>query len=54
VTAKGYGVTGTYHFVDNLARAVRHVTRQLVDLIPKIYDTQRVAASLARMASQAW
>ena len=35
--------TGTYHYVDNLARAVRHVTRQLVDLIPKIYDTQRVA-----------
>ena len=35
--------TGTYHFVDNLARAVRHITRQIVDLIPKIYDTQRVA-----------
>ena len=34
---------GTYHFVDNLARAVRHVGRQLVDLIPKIYDTQRIA-----------
>ena len=37
------GDTGTYHYVDNLARAVRHVTRQLVDLIPKIYDTQRIA-----------
>ncbi|CAB5194728.1 Phage P22-like portal protein [uncultured Caudovirales phage] len=35
--------TGTYHYVDNLARAVRHVTRQIVDMIPKIYDTQRVA-----------
>jgi len=35
--------TGTYHYVDNLARAIRHVTRQLVDIIPKIYDTQRVA-----------
>jgi len=35
--------TGTYHYVDNLARAVRYVTRQLVDLIPKIYDTQRIA-----------
>ena len=34
---------GTYHYVDNLARAVRYVTRQLVDLIPKIYDTQRIA-----------
>jgi len=37
------GDTGTYHYVDNLARAVRYVTRQLVDLIPKIYDTQRIA-----------
>ena len=37
------GDTGTYHYVDNLARAIRHVTRQLVDIIPKIYDTERVA-----------
>ena len=37
------GDTGTYHYVDNLARAIRHVTRQLVDLIPKIYDTNRIA-----------
>ena len=37
------GDTGTYHFVDNLARAIRYVTRQLVDLIPKIYDTRRIA-----------
>lgn len=35
--------TGTYHYVDNLARAIRHVTRQIVGLIPKIYDTQRIA-----------
>ena len=34
---------GTYHYGDNLTRAVRHVARQLVDLIPKIYDTQRIA-----------
>ena len=37
------GDTSTYHYVDNLCRAVKYVTRQLVDLIPKIYDTQRVA-----------
>jgi hypothetical protein len=35
--------TGTYHYVDNLARAVRHITRQIIDLVPKIYDTQRIA-----------
>lgn len=37
------GDVGTYHYVDNLARAVRHIGRQLVDLIPKIYDTERIA-----------
>ena len=37
------GDTGTYHYIDNLARAVRHVARQLIDLIPKIYDTPRIA-----------
>jgi len=37
------GDTSTYHYVDNLARAVKYVARQLVNLIPKIYDTQRVA-----------
>jgi hypothetical protein len=35
--------TGTYHYVDNLARAIRHITRQIINLVPKIYDTQRVA-----------
>ena len=35
--------TGTYHYVDNLARAVRHITRQIINLVPKLYDTQRVA-----------
>ena len=37
------GDVGTYHYGDNLARGVRHIARQLIDLIPKIYDTQRVA-----------
>ena len=37
------GDTGTYHFIDNLARAIRYATRQLVDMIPRIYDTQRIA-----------
>ena len=37
------GDTGSYHYIDNLARAIRYGTRQLVDLMPKIYDTQRIA-----------
>ena len=35
------GQTGNFHYQDNLSRSVRHLGRILVDLIPKIYDTQR-------------
>lgn len=37
---------GTFHYIDNLSRAIRHCGRILVDLIPKIYDTDRVARIL--------
>lgn len=40
------GDTGTYHYIDNLSRAIRWTVRQLVDIIPKIYDTKRVARVL--------
>ena len=43
VAREKQGDVGTYHYVDNLARAIRYITRQLVDIIPKIYDTQRIA-----------
>lgn len=33
--------TSNFHFIDNLSRALRHAGRILVDLIPKVYDTQR-------------
>lgn len=32
---------GTYVYVDNLSRSIAYCGRQLVDLIPKIYDTER-------------
>ena len=35
--------TGTYHYGDNVSRGIRFLARQLVDLIPKIYDTKRAA-----------
>ncbi len=37
------GDTGTYHYMDNAAKAIRFMTRQIIDLIPKIYDTKRIA-----------
>lgn len=36
------GDVSTFHFVDNLTRAIRHCGRILIDLIPKVYPTKRV------------
>ena len=35
--------TGTFHYHDNFGAALRYGTRILIDLIPKIYDTPRIA-----------
>lgn len=32
----------TFHFQDNMSRAIRHTGRILIDLIPKIYSTDRI------------
>lgn len=36
------GDTATFHFIDNLSRAIRHAGRILIDLIPKVYSTDRM------------
>jgi hypothetical protein len=36
------GDRATYHYIDNLARAIRFTGKILIDWIPKVYDTQRV------------
>lgn len=36
------GDVATYHFIDNLAIAIRQVGRIVMDMIPRIYDTARV------------
>ena len=40
------GDTANYHFIDNFANAINYLGLQLLDLIPKIYDTQRVVRIL--------
>ena len=40
------GDTATFHYMDNLSRSIRFCGRVLIDLIPKIYDTERVALIL--------
>ena len=36
------GDVSTFNFIDNLSRAIRHAGRILVDMIPKVYSTERV------------
>lgn len=40
------GDVGTFHYHDNLNRAIRHCGRVVVDLIPKRYDSTRVVRVL--------
>jgi hypothetical protein len=40
------GDMSTFHYGDNLGRMVRHIGRIILDMIPKIYDTKRVARIL--------
>ena len=37
---------GSFHYMDNASRSLRHTGRIFVDLIPKIYDTRRVVTIL--------
>jgi hypothetical protein len=36
------GDTNTYHFIDNLTRAIRHAGRVTLDLIPHVYNQARI------------
>jgi hypothetical protein len=37
---------GTFHFLDNLTRSIRHAGRILIDLIAKVYTTPRIIRTL--------
>jgi hypothetical protein len=43
---KAQGEIATFHFPDNLARALTYEMRVLVDLVPKTYDTKRIVRIL--------
>lgn len=40
------GDVSTFHYIDNLSRAIRHTGRILLDLIPRVYGTARVVRVL--------
>ena len=43
---KAQGEVATFHFPDNQVRGIRYEAQILIDLIPKIYDTNRVVRIL--------
>jgi hypothetical protein len=45
------GDVATFHFIDNLSRAIRHTGRILIDLIPKVYNEERVIRVLGEDGS---
>jgi hypothetical protein len=47
------GDVSTFHFIDNLTRAIRHCGRILLDLIPKVYSTERMVRVLGEDMSPA-
>lgn len=46
------GDVSTFHFIDNLSRAIRHAGRILVDLIPKVYGEERIVRILGQEPGQ--
>ncbi|MCH5375146.1 MAG: hypothetical protein JJ992_14330, partial [Planctomycetes bacterium] len=46
------GDTGTFHYSDNLKRALEYAGRQLVEIIPKIYDSERIVRILGEDDSE--
>lgn len=46
------GDVSTFHFIDNLARAIRHTGRVIIDLIPSVYDAPRIVRVIGEDGSQ--
>lgn len=46
------GDVSTFHFTDNMTRAIRHTGRILIDLIPKVYNEERIVRIIGEDGSQ--
>jgi hypothetical protein len=46
------GDTATYHFIDHLGLAIRFLGKVLIDMIPRVYDTERVVMILSQDGSR--
>lgn len=46
------GDVSTFHFVDNMARAIRHTGRVIIDLLPHVYSGERIVRVLGEDGSE--
>lgn len=46
------GEVSTFHFVDNMARAIRNCGMIIIDLIPKVYDKARIVRVIGEDGAQ--
>jgi hypothetical protein len=46
------GANATYHFIDNLATAIRRTGKIIIDLVPKVYNTKRTIKIMAEDGEQ--
>jgi hypothetical protein len=46
------GDVSTFHFIDNLSRAIRHTGRIIIDLIPHVYNAARIVRIIGEDGSQ--
>ncbi|MDR3439871.1 portal protein [Telmatospirillum sp.] len=46
------GDRGTFHFADNLSRAITHTGKILIDLIPQVYNEERVVRVIQQDGTQ--
>lgn len=46
------GDVATFHFIDNLTRAIRHTGRVVLDLIPHVYSDKRIVRILGEDGSE--
>lgn len=46
------GDVATFHFIDNLTRAIRHTGRILIDLIPHVYSDERIIRVIGEDGTQ--
>lgn len=47
------GDRATYHYIDNLAVAIRHLGKILINMIPIVYDTKRVVQTMGEDGTEA-